>query len=333
MQVFEPEANLPGAEVIGTYAEMAGDDWHNLRKTGVGGSEAGVILGMSRYSSPLALWAEKTGRMPREEIDSEFAEMGTLLEPFIRRELVGPYLSERIGIGVDIVEPTAMYQSKEWPWMLANVDGFVLYDGRTKGLEIKTGTSYQVKDWGGVDGDELPDRYYAQVQHYMAVLGLDLFFVFGVIGNQRLLRSVPRNDRFIADLVERERAFWEAVESNDPLQAPAPMGLDSDMDAIWALGDPRQDEMADLSPVDHKMKEQIKEMEKVSKAYLQEIALALGNAKKGESDTAKVSMVEFERAMFDSKRFEQENPELAEEYKRTVEVRYPRISGKGPHVE
>ena len=37
-------------------------EWHNLRKKGIGGSDAGVIIGKNKYKNILQLWEEKTGR-------------------------------------------------------------------------------------------------------------------------------------------------------------------------------------------------------------------------------------------------------------------------------
>jgi predicted phage-related endonuclease len=231
-----------------------------------------------------------------------------------------------------IVEPKAMYRSVEWPWMMANVDGFIVDDSLTMGLEIKTGTSYQVRNWGGVDGDEIPDRYYAQVQHYMAVLGLDGFYVFGVIGNQRLLRVVPRNESFIKRLVKVEADFWDRVMSDDIAQAPAPIGADVDLETVLALGDPRQDEVADLwgvSPLiaEHGTnRDEIKRLEHRQKELSALIAQAMGNNKRGEAPTGKVTIVDFEKSQFDQKRLKTERPEIVAEYQKSIRVTYPRIT-------
>ena len=50
--------------------------------------------------------------------------------------------------------------------MIANVDRLIV--GENAGLECKTTSAYNAKEW---DGDEVPAQYILQVQHYMAVTG------------------------------------------------------------------------------------------------------------------------------------------------------------------
>ena len=38
------------------------DEWLQIRRQYIGGSDAGAVMGMNPYSSPTAVWAEKTGR-------------------------------------------------------------------------------------------------------------------------------------------------------------------------------------------------------------------------------------------------------------------------------
>ena len=40
------------------------DEWLRLRGQYIGGSDAAAVVGMNPFSSPYALWAEKTGKKP-----------------------------------------------------------------------------------------------------------------------------------------------------------------------------------------------------------------------------------------------------------------------------
>ena len=41
------------------------EEWLALRRElGIGGSDAGAVIGLNPYKSAYALWAEKTGRVP-----------------------------------------------------------------------------------------------------------------------------------------------------------------------------------------------------------------------------------------------------------------------------
>ena len=40
------------------------EEWKALRKNYIGGSDAASVVGLNPFSSPYALWAEKTGKTP-----------------------------------------------------------------------------------------------------------------------------------------------------------------------------------------------------------------------------------------------------------------------------
>lgn len=339
---------LPAFEPILKYATSTHEDWLSMRNTGLGGSDAGGVLNMSLYSSPLSIWMDKTGRAAPDDLsDNEFIKVGNILEPLIRSYILPEYLEEK-GYDVEVIAPTHMYRSIENPFMIINTDGFlrvsfdcpecenvgILLDGDDcgkcngtgrivilAGLEIKTGNSYQLVKWGGKDGDEIPDPYYCQVQHYMAGTGLDEFWVFGLIGNQRLLRIVPRNNEFIARLIEAERSLWEKVVLNDVLFAPMPSGSDADMEALFQLGSPQEETTVDLSDVQvscdriYDCNREIGELETIKKLEQQRIIMAMGISKYGESPNGyKVTFSRFDRSSFDKNKFERDNPGMMDKY-------------------
>ena len=43
------------------------EEWLAERKKSLGGSDMGAILGLSEYSSPYTVWAEKLGKLPRQK--------------------------------------------------------------------------------------------------------------------------------------------------------------------------------------------------------------------------------------------------------------------------
>lgn len=58
------------------------EDWLEYRKLGIGGSDASVVCGISRYKSPVELWMEKTNQLPQQEA-GEAPYWGTILEAII----------------------------------------------------------------------------------------------------------------------------------------------------------------------------------------------------------------------------------------------------------
>lgn len=312
---------LPACEPVAAYEDLTRADWLELRKKGLGGSDAGAVMDMDEYGSPLVLCLDKTGRLPDVDISGkEPVAVGNILEPLIRSHVVAPYIRDTLGLDVEVLDPTHMYRSRKHPFMLINPDGFLIIDGRLVGLEIKTGNIHQLKYWGGMDGDEMPDRYYCQVQHYLAGTGLDEWWTFGLIGNQRLLRIVPRNEDFIGRLVNKESNLWDIIERNDPLLFPMPNGSDGDMDAIMALGSPQDDSTVDLTALSghitayQRMTWEIKEQEDERKRVKQEILIAMEQSHYGESDKHRVTFSRFMKSSIDTRRLKKDHPALVEGY-------------------
>lgn len=48
------------AKVLMSTENMPYADWLEVRNQGIGGSDASVVCGISRYKSPVELWMEKT---------------------------------------------------------------------------------------------------------------------------------------------------------------------------------------------------------------------------------------------------------------------------------
>ena len=62
------------------------DEWLERRRQSIGGSDAGAVLGLNKYNSPYALWAEKTGKVIPEDIsDNEAVRLGNDLEEYVAK--------------------------------------------------------------------------------------------------------------------------------------------------------------------------------------------------------------------------------------------------------
>lgn len=55
---------------------MSHEQWLQVRKTGIGGSDAAVILGISPFKSPLELWNEKVKDIAESAEETEAAYWG-----------------------------------------------------------------------------------------------------------------------------------------------------------------------------------------------------------------------------------------------------------------
>ena len=203
-----------GAVVLASTVDMPYTEWLEYRKQGIGGSDAAVVCGISRYKSPVELWMEKTDQLPYQDA-GEAAYWGTVLEEIVRTEF-----TKRTGVAVSKVKQ--ILQSEEHLFMLANLDGICHHpDLGICGFEAKTASAYKAGEWE----DGIPDEYQLQIQHYMAVTGYKGFYIAVLIGgNTFRWRFVERDEELIAMLIELERNFWDHVQQMTP---PALDGSDA----------------------------------------------------------------------------------------------------------
>ena len=194
------------ANILVVTENMPYEDWLEWRKKGIGGSDASVVCGISRYKSPVELWLDKTGQLPYQET-GEAAYWGTQLEALVRVEF-----TKRTGIEVE--HKGVLLQSEEYPFMLANLDGTCEHpDYGTCIFEAKTASAYKAGEWD----DAIPDEYQLQIQHYMAVTGYKAAYIAVLIGgNTFRWKLVERDEELISMLVELETNFWNHVQMNTP---------------------------------------------------------------------------------------------------------------------
>lgn len=194
------------AIILTSTENMPYEDWLEYRKLGIGGSDASVVCGISRYKSPVELWMEKTNQLPYQEA-GEAAYWGTQLEALVRAEF-----TKRTGIEVN--HANQLLRSEEHPFMLANLDGTCEHpELGTCVFEAKTASAYKSGEWD----DSIPDEYALQIQHYMAVTGYKGAYIAVLIGgNTFRWKFIERDEELIAMLIELESDFWNHVQSATP---------------------------------------------------------------------------------------------------------------------
>jgi putative phage-type endonuclease len=297
------------------------EEWLALRKKYIGGSDAAAVVGLNPFSSPYALWAEKTGRMP--EFEGNLAtEVGTYLEEFVALKFTSETGKKVRRVNMSLI-------NSDYPWAIANVDREVV--GEQALLEIKTTDSINLKRY---KGGEYPDRYYVQIVHYLAVTGKERCYLAVLIGNKEFkIFTIERDEDEIAALMQAEETFWECVKTDTP---PAVDGTASTTDAIKTIfADDTEEETVDLSL--HKadlseyisLGEQIKALESMRDEAANRVKAYMGDAGTGECEGYRVTWRTSERSSFDRKRFMKDNPDLdLGGYYKTSQVRTFRVSEK-----
>lgn len=211
------------------------EEWISARRAGIGSSDAASLFeeeivqqsgGAERpYRSRLALYAEKVGALDGGS-DSDLGgsprvEWGNRLEAVVAEKW-----SELAGRSFVPLQPFTLYRRLDLP-MQATPDRLVAGSPPSI-LEVKTAGSDQSKRWGeDGDADGVPLRYQVQVQHQLAVLGLEEAHLAVLIGgNDFRCYDIQANHDFKRILEERIRAFWRCVIERE---APEPGPLDVDV--------------------------------------------------------------------------------------------------------
>jgi putative phage-type endonuclease len=180
------------------------EEWKALRKNYIGGSDAAAVVGMNSFSSPFAVWAEKTGRIP--EFGGNLAtEVGTFLEEFVAKKFEEE-------TGKQVRRNNMSMVNDQYPWAIANIDRQIV--GEDAGLEIKTTSELNMKSF---KGEEYPGNYYVQCMHYLAVTGKARWYLAVLIGNKDFrIFTIDRDEDEIKALMLAEREFWEFVKNDVP---------------------------------------------------------------------------------------------------------------------
>lgn len=291
-------------------AKMTKEEWLQLRRKGIGGSDASVIMGKNPYRSILQLWEEKTGKLPVTDEGNEYTYWGNVMEPIIRKEFMNR-------TGLKVRQKHAMIFHKDYPYLFADVDGIVTDERGEKCIfEAKTASQYKAEQWE----DGVPEEYILQVQHYLEVCGMDKAYIAALIGgNKFVFHTIYRDEELIRNLISREKEFWEGcvLTVTEPVMDDSAATRDylnqkySDpIKASIQLQEDMKSVLAEYQDVDCK----IKELEKQKTGFANQIKAAMGEYETGEVDGTVVSWNKISRESLDSKRLRKEQPEVFAEY-------------------
>jgi len=197
------------------------EEWLQERKSYIGGSDASSIVGMNPYKTNIELWQEKTRRVIPEDISEKpYVKYGHDAEEHLRELFRLDYPQFEV-----MYKDGNMWLNSDFPWAHASLDGWLMdkETGRKGILEIKTTNilqSMQKEKWK----DRIPDNYYCQVLHYLAVTGFDFVVLKAQLKtefeNQVYLQTkhyyIDRSEveEDIQMLMEEEKKFYECIKNN-----------------------------------------------------------------------------------------------------------------------
>ncbi len=200
---------------------MNRQEWLELRKKGIGASDASAVVGMNPYKTNVALWEEKTGRREPEDISEKpYVKYGIEAEAPLRKLFALDFPKYKV-----TYKPYDVIYHPDYSFIFATLDGRLreketgrkgIYEGKT--TEILR--SMQYENWK----DKLPDNYYIQVLHQLLATGWQFVVLKAQLktdygGDIRLNsrhyhieRSEVEED--IKYLLGKEIEFWKRVEED-----------------------------------------------------------------------------------------------------------------------
>lgn len=197
------------AKCLAKTQDLPREEWLELRKRGLGGSDVLACAGLSKWKSPFALYLEKRGEL-LDDHENEAMYWGKVLEEPVAQKFAQE-------TGYKIRRCNKILQHPTHTFALANLDREIIGVKEEDGpgiLEIKTTGEWMRDNW---EGDELPYAPQLQLQHYFLVTGYRWGYIAILIGGQTYKHfRVQRDEEIINYLIEIESAFWNRVLLGNP---------------------------------------------------------------------------------------------------------------------
>lgn len=271
-------------------------DFHRLRRTGIGGSDAAAVLGRSKWRTARDVWEEKTDTekfapQPRNPI----FERGKRLEP-VALQL---YLEES---GETVHSAQDLYRHPQHDFLMCHPDGLIVANAGDGVLEIKV---LGMQTFGKILREGIPEDYLLQMQHNLMVTGKTWgeFFILQPERWQTLRVNVQADPTLQAQMEAAEVLFWEQhVRTRTP---PPLTAVPLDLPAVTGTLQRRTDDAFDKALANY---QQAKGLVIAARVILEEatadLKAALGGHGVYENAEARVYFTQQTRKSWDGKAVE-----------------------------
>lgn len=190
------------------------------RCEGIGGSDAGVIMGVwpPEWKTPLQLYEEKAYKKVIER-DNSAMKWGRDNEDVARAAF-----EKEFGVIVfpdHKVHPTLT-------WCRGNMDG----------IDLDRQVLVEIKNPGWEDHQEamngkVPEKYYPQCQHYLLLEGLPKMYYWSFYDGEGVAVVVERNEEYLIRYIQAVGEFLDRVRDKIPPEPCAHDKLDMKKNPVW----------------------------------------------------------------------------------------------------
>ena len=193
-------------------------DFHNPRRTFIGGSDARIIMGKDE-AALLRLWREKRGEAEPQDLSGNLiVQLGIVTEELNRR-----WYEANTGEAVTDVQKRIRHPGLHW--MAATLDGRVASSGAL--FEAKFMLPWSFSE------EAAAEKYMPQLQHNMWVIAARAAVLSVITGGGKWVEIRAHADPLYQHLiVTAERKFWRCVENGEP---PALFGIEPPKPRIEAI--------------------------------------------------------------------------------------------------
>lgn len=293
--------------------DMGREEWLQVRKQGIGSSDAAAAVGLCPYKSMLELWMEKTGRAAAsaEPFGMDHPTYwGTLLEPYV----AVAYMQKT---DRKVRKLNAVLQHPTFPFMLANIDREIVGATDVQILECKTAGEFGSRLWR----DGVPEYVQIQVQHQLAVTGKSAADVAVLLCGQKLdIHRIERDEDVIGRLTVLEANFWEYVETDTPPPVDGSASAAQALRHLYpgngsTLDFTENGALNDAFSALTALRSDLEEKEREAERLKQTIQQAMGNASRAVFAAGEVTYKRSkDGASLDAKKLAVDHPELVARY-------------------
>ena len=302
---------------IAAVKDLSHEQWLELRRSGLGGSDAATVMGLNPYSSKLTLYADKKGILPEKE-DTERMRLGRDLEEYVAQR----FCEET---GKKVKRSGWMWQHPTYEFVLANIDREIV--GEEAFLECKTTMNYERHDY---DSGQIPMNYYCQCMHYMAVTGCEkAYLAVLVFGKGFYWFEIKRDENEINALIDNEVEFWQTYVAQD--RPPLADGSESSMDTLSKMYPKCDGSATQMAGMDNVMRSYIDLGDAIKRLKAQQdevkarLCQSLGDKSVGLGQDYSFSWKSQFTRRLNSKRLQADYPDLYEKYAEPTESRVFRV--------
>lgn len=320
---------------------MLTQEQREVRRTGLGGSEAAAIVGASSYATPYQIYCDKISPL-KDYVMTPQQERGHILEPLVRK-----LYEIRTGYKVSIIKDTIRHEKH--PFMLGHIDGYVKSEDIL--CEFKVTNSFQSKQWGDEGSDYIPLGYRIQCGHYAPIVVPKRIDIGLLIGSEEYLNLLAQNISKIDPytivntsnfriyhqyrspaiekrLIEREGGFW-----NDHVVKRIPPEAHTQEDVLSMFSQTDNSiliaKMDDLDLIDrmNTLKCNIKKVEEEYTSLKTKICAQMGlsSAIADETGNQLLTWKNQKAFRFDTALFKDQHPELYQKFCKVSETRVLRL--------